>query len=891
MLLYSNAYKQCQRILLNEEINLKKKNIKYLSKSRRDAYNELVNIFPLEIITEINQIISSLQIEEQHEKYFTHYKKLNGLILKRNQQQQQQQQQRTNRVYTFFNTSSRNEMIYTTYNNNNHKEKLVWNLSGRKLNSEELHVLEKGLTYNRAGKINRSQVISNVEYLFRRTSGVQKEVLDYKKWDEEPDNMINKDVRILEPKQLSLAANLKNATEKFFNHANISVATRRKKYLNEKNEENILLNLSKDPSILITKPDKGRGTVILDRNYYIKTMESMLNNKSKFTLLKEDPTISRENSLTNLLLQIKNEQYLTQKEYQYIRPVGSISARLYGLPKVHKTQINVPLRPIVSCVQSYNYRLGKYLANIIKPIRHSNYSLKNNMDFLQFLRNNSDLLKNNKMISFDIESLFTNIPVNETIDIICDKLYCRDPKLRPFIPEYYFRQLIEFATRRTHFLFNNKYYDQSDGVSMGTPLAAIFAEVFMAHFEETYLPILLNQIDSKLLAWRRYVDDTFVIAQMDANYDEIKQVLNSFHPCIKFTVQPEIDDTMAFLDVLVKRHDKGYDTTVYRKNTATKLMLKWHSLAPKAYKTTSISPLVTRAIRICSTYKLLHNELEYIRMMANYNDYPLRFVENIICKQLNKYYESTAAANKIQQRVDQKKKYSYIELPYVGRASYEFGKKLKKLIKINDSTSDLRVIYRATNPTKRFFPTKDPLDDNQKAGVVYQITCNDCKKTYIGKTIRQTARRLNEHEKDTEKAQMYIQRLFSYTHRTSEQNRKKKGIHEGCIQKNISTENLRRSKRIAEKQNQILHQQQPILHEESGYTPKSAVGKHVKQTAHSIDFKNVQILDQDSLPTRLLIKESLQIRDKKPILNATDTSIPLYVYPEGTNERSTTTTK
>ncbi|CAF4314192.1 unnamed protein product [Rotaria sp. Silwood2] len=262
MLLYSNAYKQCQRILLNEEINLKKKNIKYLSKSRRDAYNELVNIFPLEIITEINQIISSLQIEEQHEKYFTHYKKLNGLILKRNQQQQQQQQQRTNRVYTFFNTSSRNEMIYTTYNNNNHKEKLVWNLSG--------------LTYNRAGKINRSQVISNVEYLFRRTSGVQEEVLDYKKWDEEPDNMINKDVRILEPKQLSLAANLKNATEKFFNHANISVATRRKKYLNEKNEENILLNLSKDPSILITKPDKDRGTVILDRNYYIKTMESIV---------------------------------------------------------------------------------------------------------------------------------------------------------------------------------------------------------------------------------------------------------------------------------------------------------------------------------------------------------------------------------------------------------------------------------------------------------------------------------------------------------------------------------------------------------------------------------------------------------------------------------------
>ncbi|CAF3407920.1 unnamed protein product [Rotaria sp. Silwood2] len=312
MLLYSNAYKKCQQILLKEEISLKKNNIKYLSKSKTNAYNELVNNFPPVVITKINEIISALQIREQRNKYFTHYKKLNGLIVKRNNQQQQ----RKYYTYTFFNT------------------KFMWNLSSRKLNKEEINILEKGLTYNRASKLNHSQVISNVEYLFHRSSGVQKQAIDYKKWDEEPDNILKKELRILEPKQLSFATDLKNATQKFFHQANTSLKIRRNKNLNEKNEENVLSKLSKDSSILITKPDKGRGVVVLDRNEYISKLETILSDSSKFKLLNQDPTISRENSLTNLLLQIKNEEYLTQEEYKYIKPVGSIPARLYGLPKL-----------------------------------------------------------------------------------------------------------------------------------------------------------------------------------------------------------------------------------------------------------------------------------------------------------------------------------------------------------------------------------------------------------------------------------------------------------------------------------------------------------------------------------------------------------------------------
>ena len=343
--------------------------------------------------------------------------------------------------------------------------------------------------------------------------------------------------------------------------------------------------------------------MVLDREYYVEKLDAILSDNKKFKLLSQDPTISRENWLTSVLKQMQNEEYLTQQEYKCIKPVGSIPARLYGLPKVHKTNGPLTFRPIVSCIQSYNYQLGKYLANLIKPIRDSPYALKNTDKFLQFLKENQHLSQNNKMISFDIESLFTNIPVNETINIICNRLYYTNPKLRPFVPEHYFRQLLDFATKFTHFLFNNKYYDQTDGVSMGTPLAAIFAEIFMSDSEQKHLPGLLNSKDTTLLAWRRYIDDTLTIFKADAKQKEILQLLNTFHPCIKFTTEPEENDTIAFLDVKVRRNNDGFETTVYRKKTSTKLMVKWNSLVPKSYHNLSIVPLVDQAIRLCSTQR------------------------------------------------------------------------------------------------------------------------------------------------------------------------------------------------------------------------------------------------------------------------------------------------
>ena len=89
------------------------------------------------------------------------------------------------------------------------------------------------------------------------------------------------------------------------------------------------------------------------------------------------------------------------------------------------------------------------------------------------------------MCSFDVSSLFTNVPLDETIQICLDKLYALpDP---PTLRRSVLKVLLEFATKKSHFIFDGQYYDQIDGVAMGSPLGPVLANIFMCHFEEEWV--------------------------------------------------------------------------------------------------------------------------------------------------------------------------------------------------------------------------------------------------------------------------------------------------------------------------------------------------------------------------------------------------------------------
>ena len=91
---------------------------------------------------------------------------------------------------------------------------------------------------------------------------------------------------------------------------------------------------------------------------------------------------------------------------------------LYGTVKTHKA--NNPLRPIISQVTTPTYHTAKQLNNIITPYLPAKYQVNSTDDFISILHT---IRPSGIIASFDVDSLFTNVTVTETIDIICHNFY------------------------------------------------------------------------------------------------------------------------------------------------------------------------------------------------------------------------------------------------------------------------------------------------------------------------------------------------------------------------------------------------------------------------------------------------------------------------------------
>ena len=106
--------------------------------------------------------------------------------------------------------------------------------------------------------------------------------------------------------------------------------------------------------------------------------------------------------------------------------------------------------------------------------------------------------------------------------------------------------LLEFCLTQTYFLFQGKYYKQTQGAAMGSPISPLIANILMEEFEVKALQSCPNPPSM----WLRFVDDTFVINQAEYSQD-LLQHINTQDPHIQFTVEPTQQGSLPFLDTLV----------------------------------------------------------------------------------------------------------------------------------------------------------------------------------------------------------------------------------------------------------------------------------------------------------------------------------------------------
>ena len=221
------------------------------------------------------------------------------------------------------------------------------------------------------------------------------------------------------------------------------------------------------------------------------------------------------------------------------------------------------------------------------------------------------------MVSYDVISFFTNIPVSETIEHILNVI----PDNKIFISKPVLKELLHLACRNIVFKFNKEIYLQTEGMCMGSNLGPTMAAFAM------------NIIESKLttqpLAYKRYVDDIFAIFASKEEADDFFEKLNSPHSELKFTQENETNESLIFLDVNVIKVNGKIETKWHRKNTNTGIYLNKTACSPMNYKTASIRSLIFRAFKICSTTKLFNDCFNEIMSIFILNGFNLKFIKKI----------------------------------------------------------------------------------------------------------------------------------------------------------------------------------------------------------------------------------------------------------------------
>ena len=202
----------------------------------------------------------------------------------------------------------------------------------------------------------------------------------------------------------------------------------------------------------------------------------------------------------------------------------------------------------------------------MQPLSCNQYTVKDIFEFVNEVQN-LEINRGNILVSYDVTSLFTNVPLDETIQILADKAFhdnwfnktnelnlSRDQLL----------ELLNAATKNQLFQFNGNLYEQTNGVAMGSPLGPLLANIFMYSTEDK-----LDQ-DGKLPSYyRRYVDDTFTIMPDIASAGIFLDTLNHCHPSAKFSIEVVRNASLPFIGVELLNLAPRIKTKVYVKPTNT----------------------------------------------------------------------------------------------------------------------------------------------------------------------------------------------------------------------------------------------------------------------------------------------------------------------------------
>ena len=257
-------------------------------------------------------------------------------------------------------------------------------------------------------------------------------------------------------------------------------------------------------------------------------------------------------------------------------------------------------------------------------------AVRNSREFAHFIQQET-LDTDEVLVSFDVISLFTCVPINLALEIAQQRLEQDDTfSDRTFLTVDDIMSLLSLCLNATYFSFGGTFYKQVNGTAMGSPVSVVVANLVMEHIEDR----ALSTSPGKVRFWKRYVDDVCCsLPKQDVT--SFLSHLNSMDTSIQFTCEVEDNSLLPFLDVLLHHNDDGsISTSVYHKPSHTARYLDFSSHHPISSKAAAVKTLMHRAKALSSSNTAVKDEESYIFRTLRSSNYPQRFVTGTLKKHI-----------------------------------------------------------------------------------------------------------------------------------------------------------------------------------------------------------------------------------------------------------------
>lgn len=486
----------------------------------------------------------------------------------------------------------------------------------------------------------------------------------------------------------------------------------------------------KGKEVYYTRPDKGKGVVIMDKEDYEKKMNIALE-KGPYELTNDgrwkdnSPLSKLQNDVQKTLKRIVEEHNFNKFIASSLLVSNPKLPIVYGCPKIHKQ--GYPMRIICSSLNEPISKIGEYLIKELNKFQfRSVFSIQNSQQFVERIVNQK-ILEDEVMISFDVVSLFPSIPkevIKEQMIQFINQQELEENKKKTLI------ELLLLCLRQNYFGFRNKIFRQVDGLAIGNKLSPLLSEIFMMNLEKS-----IKEMDWFPRIWIRYVDDIFAVIKKK-DLEKIFDNLNNINANIRFTYEIESESTIPFLDLLIKREKENIKFSIYRKPTDTLRYITNDSFHSVQNKHAAFNFLIHRLTTIPMDKEDFEKEWKMILKTARINGYKEKLLEDMLYNKTLKIARENISS--LNNQVSEEK--NYISVPFYPPITNKLkGILRKKGIQLSFSNRG--------KLQEQLGSTKDKVDNKKKSGI-YLIECAnvDCQMVYIGQTKRTLQQREIEHK-------------------------------------------------------------------------------------------------------------------------------------------------